>query len=62
MRTSFVREHFEFLVIILALIGAFMINRSDLLAIQTEMKDFHGRLCVLEERYQQMMQRILETK
>jgi hypothetical protein len=25
-----------------------------------EMKDFHGRLCVLEERYQQMMQRILE--
>ena len=27
-----------------------------------EMKDFHGRLCTLEERYFQMMQRILEKK
>jgi len=27
-----------------------------------EMKDFHGRLCTLEERYMQMMQRILEKK
>lgn len=27
-----------------------------------EMKDFHGRLCTLEERYIQMMQRILEKK
>lgn len=27
-----------------------------------EMKDFHGRLCVLEERYLQMMQRILEER
>lgn len=27
---------------------------------QEETKDFHARLCVLEERYLQMMQRILE--
>jgi hypothetical protein len=27
-----------------------------------EMKDFHGRLCSLEEKYIQMMQRILERK
>lgn len=27
-----------------------------------EMKDFHGRLCTLEERYLQMMQRHLEGK
>ena len=27
-----------------------------------EMKDFHGRLCTLEERYFQMMQRYLEEK
>lgn len=27
-----------------------------------EMKDFHGRMCVLEERYIQMMQRSLEKK
>lgn len=27
-----------------------------------DIKDFHGRLCTLEERYQQMMQRYLERK
>jgi hypothetical protein len=27
-----------------------------------EMKDFHGRLCTLKERYLQMMQRLLEKK
>lgn len=27
-----------------------------------EMKDFHGRLCTLEERYLQMMQKLLERK
>jgi hypothetical protein len=27
-----------------------------------EMKDFHGRLCTLEEKYIQMMQRIMEKK
>lgn len=27
-----------------------------------ESKDFHGRLCALEEKYIQMMQRILEKK
>jgi len=27
-----------------------------------EMRDFHGRLCVLEERYLQLLQRFLEKK
>jgi hypothetical protein len=27
-----------------------------------EIKDFHGRLCTLEEKYIQMMQRIWENK
>ena len=27
-----------------------------------EMKDFHGRLCSLEEKYIQMMQRMLEKR
>lgn len=27
-----------------------------------EMKDFHSRLCTLEERYLQLMQRFLEKK
>lgn len=30
--------------------------------ISKESKDFHGRLCQLEEKYIQMMQRILEEK
>ena len=29
---------------------------------QKETKEFHGRLCALEEKYIQMMQRILEKK
>lgn len=27
-----------------------------------EMKDFHGRMCTLEERYYQLMQKMLEKK
>lgn len=27
-----------------------------------EMKDFHGRLCTLEERYLQLMQKMWESK
>lgn len=27
-----------------------------------ETKEFHGRLCALEEKYVQMMQRVLERK
>ncbi len=29
---------------------------------QKEVKDFHARLCVLEEKYIHMMERILEKK
>lgn len=28
----------------------------------SEMKDFHGRLCTLEEKYRQMMERYLEER
>jgi len=31
-------------------------------AIQDEMKSFHGRLCTLEEKYLQLMQRIWEKR
>ena len=31
-------------------------------SIDKEMKDFHGRLCKLEEKYCQMMERFLENK
>jgi len=29
---------------------------------QKEMKDFHGRLCTLEEKYIQMMERFMEKR
>lgn len=29
---------------------------------QSEMKDFHGRMCRLEEKYIQMMERFLDKK
>jgi hypothetical protein len=37
-------------------------NREMYKDITKEIKDFHGRLCTLEERYIQMMQRMLEKK
>jgi len=36
--------------------------RSELKGFQECLKDFHGRLCALEEKYAQMMQRFLEKK
>jgi hypothetical protein len=37
-------------------------NRQMASEFQKESKDFHGRLCTLEERYLQMMQKFLEDK
>lgn len=41
-------------------------HRADLKQISEsfskETKDFHGRLCTLEEKYMQMMQRVWERK
>jgi len=54
--SGFIKEHFEIIVIAVMMIGAFMVNRSDLNAINEEIKDFHGRLCTLEERYLQIIQ------
>lgn len=34
-------------------------NRTIVESIKTEMKDFHGRLCTLEERYLQIIQQKL---
>jgi len=60
--TGFIKEHFEIIVIAVMMIGAFMVSRSDLIminesirSIDKEMKDFHGRLCTLEERYLQIL-------
>jgi len=43
-------------------IGLIAWLRADMRDFHASMKDFHGRLCCLEEKYQQMMQRIWEKK
>ena len=42
--------------------SSFAESRSQHRDFYNEMKDFHGRLCTLEERYLQMMQRWIERK
>lgn len=45
--------------------GCYWMHRENKMlsdAFQKEQKDFHGRLCTLEERYLQMMQKLLEDK
>lgn len=37
-------------------------NQREMRDFHDAMKDFHGRLCTLEEKYFQMMQRHLEKK
>ena len=66
---TFVKEHFESIVLSLTIVvamltmaGAFMVNRSDLQAINAEMKDFHGRLCVIEAERTLIYQHWLEGK
>ena len=61
---------YEFLGIILMIPGAtigacWLMHRENVKMYQDsarEMKDFHGRLCTLEERYIQVMQRFWENK
>jgi hypothetical protein len=54
-------EWLQFIILIITIGGLFFWNRSEansdrrdminlILAIQSEIKDFHGRLCSLEER------------
>lgn len=58
-------EWMQFALLIITLGGLFFWNRSEansdrrdmvtlLKGIQDEIKDFHGRLCTLEEKYKQM--------
>lgn len=53
------------LAVVAVVIGLFSWNRAEsrsdyrhhdaiLVSIQQEMKDFHGRLCAIEEKYRQM--------
>ncbi len=44
---------------VLAIISA---NIAMYITFSREMRDYHGRLCALEEKYIQMMQRFMEKK
>ena len=55
----------QFAIFVLAVVGLFFWNRSEsnndrremmalLKGIQDEIKDFHGRLCTLEEKYRKL--------
>lgn len=52
----------EFSILFLTLMGVLFMNRIDAKSIHRETKDFHGRLCKLEEKYIQMMERFLDSK
>jgi hypothetical protein len=59
-------EWTQFFILIITLGGLFFWNRSeansDRRQMALEMKDFHGRLCIIEERYYQLMTKMLEKK
>ena len=48
-------EWYQFFVLA---IGIYAMHREN----YKETKDFHGRLCTLEEKYIQMMERVLKGK
>lgn len=48
-------EWYQFLMLA---IGIYVMHREN----YKEQKDFHGRLCKLEEKYQQMMERFLQDR
>lgn len=49
----------QVLTIAVSVIGAMWVMHRQTFS---EMKDFHGRLCTLEEKYRQMMERFLDNK
>ena len=55
-------EWYQLFMIIIAMYAMHRENTKNLVGMKDEMKDFHGRLCALEEKYIQMMQRIMEKK
>lgn len=59
-------EWTQALTVILSIFGMmlFMIREIRQVSrdIAIEMRDFHGRLCILEEKYMQMMNRFMQEK
>ena len=55
-------EWFQFVILIMSLLAMHRDSASIQRGNASELKDFHGRLCRLEEKYQQMMERVLSGK
>lgn len=47
----------QFLILIVTIGTLWLWNHKEIHAIHTEIKDFHGRLCALEEKYYQWLMR-----
>ncbi len=43
-------EWSQFLILVLTIIGMFFLSSNMVDAIRQDIKDFHGRLCTIEER------------
>lgn len=53
---------YEILGLVLAFYMMHRENQKMYRDLSNEMKDFHGRLCALEEKYIQMMERFMSEK
>ena len=45
----------QFSIFLMTIMGMYMAMRSEMKDFHNAMKDFHGRLCILEERYLKIM-------
>lgn len=52
----------QFGILFITIIRFLWISKRDYKEFAAESKDLHGRLCALEEKYAQMMQRFMERK
>lgn len=55
-------EWYQLITVIGFNLGIYLHSQRQIGEFNKEVKDFHGRLCSLEEKYIQMMQRFLEKK
>ena len=55
-------EWYHVLTIIAVNLGMYFHSQRQIGEFHKEVKDFHGRLCALEEKYIHMMERFMEMK
>lgn len=50
-------DWYQFGLFLLAVVTLWLWNHKEIHAMNEEMKDYHGRLCALEEKYYQWLMR-----